>query len=165
MKLDIGCGIRPAPGFVGIDRHVEADIVHNLEKSPWPLETGSVVEARAFHVIEHIQGIYEFMAEVYRVLEPGGLLHIDCPHYLSERAWQDPSHVRAITPLWFLYWDKDWRRQEAIVYFDPIDFVIVGGIGLVMNAAWFGKSSLEQEWAAQHCPNAVDDLRVVLKKR
>ena len=56
VKLDIGCGGNKQRGFVGMDvRKMEGvDIVHNLEKFPWPIPNESVSLAVASHVLEHI---------------------------------------------------------------------------------------------------------------
>lgn len=57
IKLDVGCGSNKQPGgFVGMDaRPLDGvDIVHNLEKFPWPLPDESVSFATAAHILEHI---------------------------------------------------------------------------------------------------------------
>jgi predicted SAM-dependent methyltransferase len=55
ISLDIGCGENKQPGCVGIDvRSLDGvDIVHDLQKFPWPLPTESVSFALASHLIEH----------------------------------------------------------------------------------------------------------------
>lgn len=56
IRLDIGGGASPQPGYVNIDvlPLPEVDIVHNLELTPWPLPDECVLQATASHVLEHI---------------------------------------------------------------------------------------------------------------
>lgn len=56
IKLDIGCGGNKQPGgYVGIDvRPLDGvDIVHDLQKFPWPIPNESVSFAMCSHLIEH----------------------------------------------------------------------------------------------------------------
>lgn len=56
IKLDIGCGENKQDGFIGMDvRPLKGvDIVHNLEKFPYPLPDESVSLVTASHLLEHI---------------------------------------------------------------------------------------------------------------
>lgn len=56
VSLDIGCGASKAPGFIGMDVRPlpGVDIVHNLEKYPWPLPDNTFNVVHASHVLEHI---------------------------------------------------------------------------------------------------------------
>lgn len=56
IRLDIGGGNNPQPGFVNIDilDLPKVDIVHNIELTPWPLPDESVSLAMASHLLEHI---------------------------------------------------------------------------------------------------------------
>ncbi len=56
IRLDIGGGDNPNPGFVCIDilPLPKVDIVWDLERTPWPLPDECVLTATASHVLEHI---------------------------------------------------------------------------------------------------------------
>lgn len=56
IRLDIGGGNNPNPGFVNIDilPLEKVDIVHNIELTPWPLPDNCVLTAVASHLLEHI---------------------------------------------------------------------------------------------------------------
>ncbi len=56
IKLDIGSGDNKNEGFVGIDilPFNGVDIVHDLEKFPWPLPDECTSLAVASHLLEHI---------------------------------------------------------------------------------------------------------------
>lgn len=62
---------RNAPAY----SRIACDIEHN----PLPLSTGSVDGVYFSHVIEHLNKKQEVIAEVDRVLRPGGLLYIETP--------------------------------------------------------------------------------------
>lgn len=56
ISLDIGAGSSPNEGFVSMDvRPLPGiDIVHNLEKYPWPIPDEVCTLVHASHVLEHI---------------------------------------------------------------------------------------------------------------
>ena len=49
-------------------------------------------EVYASHLIEHLGSPTLFLREYYRILNPGGKIHLWCPNYLSPHAWADPTH-------------------------------------------------------------------------
>ena len=124
MKLDIACGGNKQEGFTGIDiRELPGvDIVHNLEKFPWPIESDSVVQAIASHYVEHIKPWLSipFMNEVWRVCTEGATFAIATPYPGSRGFWQDPTHCNGWNeatfqyfdpryPLYFIYQPKPWK--------------------------------------------------------
>lgn len=81
MKLNIGCGSRRLPGYVGVDAVAReaADIVANADALP--MGDGCADEVMAIHLVEHF---YEWelpavFSEWARVLRPGGLLVLELP--------------------------------------------------------------------------------------
>lgn len=56
IKLELGCGANKNDGFVGIDvlPLKGVDIVHDLEKFPWPLPDNSASFVMSAHLVEHI---------------------------------------------------------------------------------------------------------------
>jgi len=104
-------------------------VVRNILDFPWPFPDASVVEARAEHFIEHIPHLcwccrqqkdpfLAFFDEVYRVLIPGGQMHIICPHSDSRRAWGDPTHTRAINENTALYLNRASRERMGVAHYD-----------------------------------------------
>lgn len=58
MKLDLGSGPRPAPGFEGVDK-IPGITEHTVDfgkGEPWPFDDDSVDELRSCHCIEHLDG-------------------------------------------------------------------------------------------------------------
>jgi len=111
IKLDIGCGASKQPGFIGMDyRELPGvDIVHNLEKFPWPLPDKSVLVALSSHVVEHINphgGTFiDFMNEAWRVLKEDGEFLISTPYAGSPGYWWDPTHCNGCTEMTWEYFD------------------------------------------------------------
>jgi ubiquinone/menaquinone biosynthesis C-methylase UbiE len=103
MRLNLGCGRDTREGWVNVDL-CEAEVCLDLDTHPWPWDDASIERIYASHVIEHLHDFRGFMAECYRVLEPGGVLEILTPHPLCEWFHQDPTHVRGYTANTFVYY-------------------------------------------------------------
>lgn len=93
IKLNIGCGNKPRPGWTNVDKYpsgheeLVGDICAGLD-----LPDGCAEEVLLDNVIEHLDSIPDAMAELYRLLAPGGRLTIITPHYSSAASWRDPTH-------------------------------------------------------------------------
>jgi SAM-dependent methyltransferase len=93
--LDVGCGSKKHPGAVGIDLspQTDADVVHDLNAFPWPLEDSSFDEILLQDVLEHLRDPYGVFAELHRVGRPGARIQLRTPHFSSSLAYSDPTHV------------------------------------------------------------------------
>lgn len=113
IRLDIGGGASPNPGFVNIDilPLPQVDIVWDLEETPWPLPDECVLTAVASHVLEHInphKGVFiNVMNEIWRVLKPEGQFAFVVPHASSHGYQQDPTHCNMINETTMHYFDPD----------------------------------------------------------
>lgn len=118
------------PFWVNVDKvkGVGADITFDLFAYPWPLKSHGYDGALLAHIIEHIpheprlsdqatgsdmerwdylsnlqDGWFAFFSELWRVLKPGAVAHIVCPHAHSDGAYADPTHTRYIMPHTFTH--------------------------------------------------------------
>jgi SAM-dependent methyltransferase len=93
MKINLGCGNKVRPGFVGVDRTfcAAARVVCDLDR-PLPFRESSIDEAHLDNVIEHVADIAQLMRELVRVSKRGGVLTILTPHFSSLASWRDPTH-------------------------------------------------------------------------
>ena len=84
---DIFCDIRPFDNV---------DVVHDLNKIPWPWPENSFVHVSAVHLVEHLHSLLDFMNECHRVLQPGGSLYLETPlaGVNPDLEFADPTHVR-----------------------------------------------------------------------
>lgn len=75
-KLNLGAGSWKLTGW----QNVDYDTV-DLARFPWPWKDNTVSEILASHVLEHFtkaEGVL-FLLQCWRILEPGGVLHIAVP--------------------------------------------------------------------------------------
>lgn len=79
MKLDVGCGPVPQPGYVTVDAYYPADIQADMWAIPLP--DHSVDEIWSSHALEHIplDRILPTLREWYRLLRRGGSVTILVP--------------------------------------------------------------------------------------
>jgi GT2 family glycosyltransferase len=111
IKIDIGCGRSPRPGFTGLDIESQGqkyvrDVMRGL-----PFADNTVSEINLMHVLEHIHGgddMLFFISELYRVCRHDGRIHIRTPHS-STNAAHDPTHLS--------FWN-----EESLCYFTPKQF-------------------------------------------
>lgn len=139
MKLNLGCGIYPEPGYVNldIDSTVTPDIVRDVSRG-LPFCDNYLDEVRAYHFLEHL-GPEDFifaLSEVFRVLKKNGIFDIIVPLGITD----DPTHKIFFTEKSFnVFLDKE--SQE---YYKR---------GMNWEKAYY--ELLEQKYPA---------LRIVLKK-
>jgi len=105
--LDLGCGSDKLHGAVGMDVNPggAADIVHDMDVTPWPLESDAFDYIRAQDVLEHVERFIPVMEEIYRVGRDGARVEIRMPFMTSLQYATDPTHRRAATSRTFDYFD------------------------------------------------------------
>lgn len=81
MRLELGSGERPTPGFLSSDVYPHPDV--DIVSPAWDIDLpdGSVSEVLALGVMEHLtyQQFTDTVANVHRMLEPAGLFLFDVP--------------------------------------------------------------------------------------
>ena len=117
MKLNIGCGNNKKAGYVNIDVEpaCNPDQVLDICQTPWPFPESSVEEIVLCHVLEHVgrtpEEFKSILRELYRVLQPDGLLKITVPHPSHDTFSADSTHVRPITIDGFRMFSKALNEQ------------------------------------------------------
>ena len=123
MKLNLGSGSKILKGYVNVDKfqYYNPDVVHDLEKFPYPFEDNSVDEILLSHVLEHIgqnpDVFNNIIKELYRICKNNSIVDIRVPHPRHDDFISDPTHVRPITILGLQLYDKNlnekWERMNA----------------------------------------------------
>ena len=166
MKLDIACGQNKQKGFKGVDiiSDKDVDFVLDLEKFPWePFSDNSVEEVFCSHYLEHTPDLMKFMDEIWRICEDGAKITFISPYYTSIRAWQDPTHKRAISEATFQYFDKDWRQMNKLDHYPIKSHFKVEKMAVFFNPPWDKKTEEARQFAQQHYWNVVSDILIELK--
>ena len=190
-KIDLGCGQNKKDGYFGIDvADVEGvDLVHDLTVYPWPIDDNSVDKIHCSHYMEHIphvdvkgiikqsnsfaefkeklieskDGFITFVNELYRILKIDGVATVIIPHYMSIRAFGDPTHTRYIGDFSFYYLNKEWRDSNELSHYGiNCDFDMK--LQYFVNNEMTLKSEEVRNKAFQENWNAIDDLKVKMIK-
>ncbi len=112
MRLNLGCGFRKYGGYVNVDSAAQCnpDVLWDLEGTPWPWEDDSVDGIRLEHTLEHLgettRAYLNIWKELYRVCKDGAVIEIIVPHWRHDYFYNDPTHVRPITPKGVLLFDQ-----------------------------------------------------------
>jgi len=180
MKLNLGSGQSPMSGYVNVDMFPPADVIHDLNVTPWPWDTSSVDGIRANHILEHLgataDGFIAIMREIYRVSKPGAIIDIVIPHPFHPSFFTDPTHVRPLMPETFRLFSKSYNRECAEkhladsplgLHYD-VDFDLTHiEIRIDKSMEWiFGRRDWTQEdrfrWAERHV-GAIQSAQVILR--
>jgi SAM-dependent methyltransferase len=117
IRLDIGAGNDPQPGFVSMDiRPLKGiDIVHDAQKFPYPIPDNSCVQILLSHLWEHIEPKYriDLMDELWRIMQPEGQLLLSSPYAGSLGANQDPTHYTCPNEATFMYFDPKYDLYKV----------------------------------------------------
>jgi hypothetical protein len=114
FRVNLGCGRNPIAGWHNVDRASlpGVDELVDLER-PLPWADGTVAEFQGVDLIEHISDPLAFMAELYRVAEPGARCRFELPYGSSDDAWEDPTHVRPyFAGSWMYFAQPTYYRAD-----------------------------------------------------
>ena len=143
--LDVGCGRNKTPGAVGLDNNPRsaADVIHDLDRFPYPLPDDEFDLIVGNQIIEHVADVLGVMAELYRVAKPGALIRLDTPHYSDVASYTDPTHRRHLTTESFSYFtgarsDYDFyshvRLRQRVVRVRMLKLWRLAGFELLVNS-------------------------------
>ena len=87
LKLHLACGHDYEESYINVDLYAPEDAVCDVrfDVMKLPYEDNTIDEIKAFHIIEHFHFFeaQDVLKEWYRVLKPGGVLHIETPDFLE----------------------------------------------------------------------------------
>jgi len=112
--IDFGCKMDKITGAVGvdIDPATHADVIHDLNKFPYPFPDNHADKIYAKHIIEHLDHPRGFIGEVFRILKPGGTALIETPHFSNHCAYSEPEHKLFYS--YFMFHELTNRLRDQI---------------------------------------------------
>lgn len=115
VRLNLGSGNEPLPGFVNVDRRRVPGVAALVDVQALPFGKRSASQVVASSLLEHFADPYAVLDEVHRVLAPQGEFVMRVPSPWSVAGQLDRTHV-------FLADLKLWR-QILSGYFDDVRVV------------------------------------------
>lgn len=105
LKIDLGCGRSKKDGFIGVDclGFDNVDIVHDLNKFPYPFSDNEVDEVYMDNVLEHLKNPIKVIDEIYRISKNKAIITISVPYFRSFYSVIDPTHKSFFGVFWFYY--------------------------------------------------------------
>ncbi|WP_081625790.1 class I SAM-dependent methyltransferase [Pseudomonas mandelii] len=121
MKLDLGCGPKCLPGFIGVDRFPlpGVQVIADLDK-PLPFEDDSVELVHAAHSLEHVSDLMFTMRELYRVCKHKAQVCIVVPYYEQKLNLANPYHLQVFNEHTPRFWTRcSWAPIDPKEYYHP----------------------------------------------
>lgn len=123
MRLNLGSGLDIKNGdWINIDENFTEDIIKkykhnklikdNLLHYIIQCEQSSILEVKAYHVLEHVTNLDEVMKELYRICKNGAILDIVVP--LANTLWAvaNPNHKILFNHRTFQYYCKGFNTSD-----------------------------------------------------
>src|SRR5688500_11661885 len=152
--LNLGCGKKHVEGAVNLDvtRDTNPDVIHDLNRRPWPFADGMFDRIIAHDIIEHLDDIVGTFEEIHRVARPGAVVSIIVPHFSSSNAYTDPTHRHYFGVFSCAYFTGEhefsfytrvkFRRRRASIMFYP---TLLNKLVWRMAEKW--PAAYERRWA------------------
>jgi len=129
MILHLGCGDKPTLEQAAVNVDIRAlrgvDVVCDLNELPWRWEDGEFDKVDATDILEHLDDVVGVVNEVWRVLEPGGVLWIRGPHQFGRNWLANPTHQRAFNEFSFDYLDPNLPNGQSLGYLTDCKFRVL----------------------------------------
>lgn len=119
-KLNIWCWLDPKEWYINLDwlQLPWVDVIHDLNKFPYPFEDNYFDEIYSSHVLEHVTDLLIVMRELSRITKNWWYIKVIVPYFTNPGTWADYTHKRAFTVNSFNYFTKDcfyhnWLNLEV----------------------------------------------------
>ena len=122
-KLNLGCGKLARKGYVNLDivKLLGVDVVHDMDKYPWPFKDNEFDYVFSENIMEHLSDIVKPMEELWRITKNKGKVKIIVPMYPSIWSMTDPTHKVFYTYITFNY----FTPGDGLNYYTKARFKII----------------------------------------
>jgi len=122
--LVLGCGKKIPPGdptkdqitTLDINPNVGADIIHDLDKFPYPFADNEFDQIHLDNVLEHLTDVIAVMEELHRISKPNAEIVVIVPYFRSIWAALDPTHKHFFTVDSLSYFDQNHIYHQRYAY-------------------------------------------------
>lgn len=144
-KLNLGSGLKILKGYTNVDltKKYGADVVHNLEKFPYPFKDNEFDEILMDNVLEHLKDTIRVMEELHRISKHGAIIKIFVPHFSSFMAFGNVTHKRYFTSESFdTFQSNNWERyskaefkilEKRLIWLDSRNWVLIRPIKKIID--------------------------------
>jgi len=183
--LELGCGSRRRhPEAVTIDalEFDGVDVIGDVFAALALLPEASVDAIHSYHFLEHVDSLKAIVAEMARVLKPGGLLHAVVPHFSNPYYYSDYTHRTPFGLYSFSYFADDaiLRRRVPRYQFDTglqltdvrlgfkaappfyLRYALRRAVGILVNSSRWTQEWYEAGWTGWF---PCYELEFVVRKR
>jgi SAM-dependent methyltransferase len=113
-KLNLGCGLdvkKSTEKVNWINQDILSgpgiQVVHDLDKFPYPFKDNEFSEIYTSHVLEHVSDLIKTMSELKRICKHKAKIIIRVPHFSCGVSYRDPTHKRLFSYFTFDYFTPD----------------------------------------------------------
>lgn len=112
MRLELGAGYRPTPGFTHNDLREmdDIEIVGPAESISDVVQENSCSEVRATHLLEHLSFLktVDVLMEWKKILRDGGLLYLEVPNLSWQTRAHADGHISDEEAVTYIYGEQDY---------------------------------------------------------
>ncbi len=151
--LDLGCGERKVdPSYVGIDTldYDGVDLVGDAFEILRAIPADTVAGVYSSHFLEHIEDVPAMLAEITRVIAPGGSLELVVPHFSNAYFYSDATHRTAFGLYTLSYFARDEIYSRRVpTYQRELDLVLESvDLGFKSPRPFYGRYALRRSFGA-----------------
>lgn len=128
-RLNLGCGTDIKEGYVNLDMVEKegVDVVHDLNKYPYPFDDNTFDEVVMCDVLEHLDNIIKTIEEIWRICKNNAMVYIDVPNYNSFNQVSNPQHKLLFNYETFdsISQNKGGEMKEGLNHYTKAKFDVV----------------------------------------
>lgn len=108
-KLNLGCGTDIKKRYINLDsvKLPGVNVIHDLNKLPYPFKDNEIDEIYTSHVLEHLDDLAKVMGELKRICKKHAKIFIRVPHFSCGVSYRDPTHKRLFSYFTFDYFTEE----------------------------------------------------------